>query len=336
METTILKINDESLRLAKDLILSGELVAFPTETVYGLGALATDGEAVKKIFEVKGRPQDNPLICHVHENYDINKLVVIRQEYALKLKKAYTPGPLTMVFESKNVVCKEAVAGGDTLALRIPSNIGAKKFLTFINEPIVAPSANLSKHVSPVTAEHVYKDLKGKIRLILDGGKSEGGIESTVLDVTESVPRILRAGLVTKEMIEKVAGACVFAEHKAGDKVKSPGVKYGHYLPTCEIKGFSENNYKSAFFFYDEITKKGVKAVILAEDKICKLSGDRNKINLGVNGLETASNLFYDLRLAEEKFDYIVAVLPENKGGVYDGILNRFEKAVNKNFGEKS
>ena len=335
METQILKIDGESLALAKKLILSGELVAFPTETVYGLGALATDGSAVKKIFEVKGRPQDNPLICHVHENYDINKLVYVKQPYATALKKAYTPGPLTMVYDSKYVVSKEATAGGDTLAIRIPSNDGAKKFLSFVNEPIVAPSANLSKHVSPVTAEHVYKDLKGKIPLILDGGKSEGGIESTVLDVTGNVPRILRAGLVTKEMIEKVAGACVFAEHKEGDRVKSPGVKYGHYLPDCEIKGFKESEYLSAFKFYDDLVANGIKAVLLAENGVCEMSGDRAFINLGKNGKETASNLFYDLRLAEEEYEYVVAVLPENKGGVYDGVLNRFEKAVNKHVGEK-
>lgn len=223
METKILEVNGESLALAREIILGGGLVAMPTETVYGLGADGTNGEAVKKIYAVKGRPTDNPLIAHVHKDYDLNKLVFIEQSYAEELKKAFMPGPLTMVFYSRGVVSREATCGGDTLAVRIPSHEGAQAFLRAVDLPVVAPSANVSKHVSPVTARHVFDDLNGKIPLILDGGKCSGGIESTVLDVTEKVPRILRAGLITREMIASVAGDCVYAEHRPTDKVRSPG-----------------------------------------------------------------------------------------------------------------
>jgi len=191
MKTQILPLTDESVKLADKLLKDGNLVGIPTETVYGLGAIGTDSEAVKKIFIAKGRPSDNPLIAHVHKDFDLNKIVNVTREYALKLKDAYTPGPLTMVFESKGVVCSEAVCGGETLAVRIPSHEGCQKLLRKVDAPIVAPSANISKHTSPVTAKHVFDDLDGKIPLILDGGKCTGGIESTVVDVTGEVPRIL-------------------------------------------------------------------------------------------------------------------------------------------------
>ena len=155
MQTEILSITDESVAKAKELLLNGQVVAIPTETVYGLGAVGTDANAVKKIFEVKGRPSDNPLIAHVHKDYDINKLVKIEHAYVFDLIKSYMPGPLTLVFNSKGVVCREAVCGGETLAVRVPSHKGCQKLLRAVDAPIVAPSANLSKHTSPVTAKHV-------------------------------------------------------------------------------------------------------------------------------------------------------------------------------------
>ena len=217
MQTRIEKITSESVQTACEILLNGGLIGMPTETVYGLAAVGTNSNAVKEIFAVKGRPSDNPLIAHVHKDYDLHKLVIIKHDYVYKLIKEYMPGPLTLVLESKGVVCSEAVCGGDTLAVRMPSHQGCQQLLKAIDMPIVAPSANLSKHTSPVTANHVYDDLNGKISLILDGGKCLGGIESTVLDVTEQTPRILRAGLITKEMIEKIVGKCEIAKHKETD-----------------------------------------------------------------------------------------------------------------------
>ena len=228
MQTKILEIDESALRLCKRIISDGGAVAFPTETVYGLGANAFDTAAVENIFKIKGRPNDNPLIVHVHTDYDISALVEAVPEYAKRLAAAYLPGPLTMVYKSKGAVSPAVSCGLNTLAIRIPAHKGAQSFLKYVNLPIAAPSANISKHVSPTAAEHVFDDLNGKIEVVLQGGKCEGGIESTVLDCTGDFPVILRSGLVTREMIEKVAGRCGEYVYKEGVAARSPGLKYKH------------------------------------------------------------------------------------------------------------
>ncbi len=327
MQTEIRKIDGQSIALAKEILLSGGVVAIPTETVYGLGAIGTDSQAVKKIFAVKGRPSDNPLIAHVHEDYDLNKLVEITGDYAEKLIKAYTPGPLTLVFKSKGVVCKEAVCGGQTLAVRVPLHEGCRQLLKAVDMPIVAPSANLSKHTSPVTAEHVFNDLNGLIPLILDGGKCSGGIESTVLDCTGEIPRILRAGLVTKEMIEKVAGACEIAQHKESDKVRSPGVKYTHYKPKCQTMLFEHNELDKVEKAYIEQERLGNNPFILCSDQVAENFKGKNLLKLGGNGQEIASNLYDKLLEGEKKAGIIVAVALADEKGVNLGIMNRLRKS---------
>ncbi len=324
--TKICKIDDESLKLSKNLIENQELVAFPTETVYGLGGLATSDIAVKKIFEAKGRPQDNPLIVHVHKDYDLSKLVYTDFDYIKKLKEAFLPGPLTMVYRSKGKVSSLVSCGLDTLAVRIPSDEGAQKFLKCVNLPIAAPSANVSKHTSPVTANHVYDDLNGKIELVLDGGKCKGGIESTVLDVTSETPRILRSGLVTYSMIKSVVGKCEYADNKETDKVRSPGVKYTHYTPKCDTILFDRADYKKAQEFYDSLVKQGKNPYFLCDDIIYKeLSG--NHLSLGVTGEEIASNLYYRLLEGEKVSDYIVALSVDSGSDIDNGIMNRLSKA---------
>jgi L-threonylcarbamoyladenylate synthase len=327
MQTIIKKIDECSIQEAKTLLLNGGVIGMPTETVYGLGAVATMPSAVKNIFQVKGRPSDNPLIAHVHKDYDIEQLVYVNQPYVKKLMSAFMPGPLTLVFESKGVVCKEAVCGGDTLALRMPSHKGCQELLKAVNMPIVAPSANLSKHTSPVTAEHVYNDLNGKIPLILDGGKCQGGIESTVLDVTSPIPRILRAGLVTKEMIAGVVGDCLVAQHKEGDKVKSPGVKYSHYKPKCETALFEIDQIDKAIELYDQTLKQGKKPFIMCEDGLKDKFAQKNILNLGKTPEEIASNLYDKLLLGEKVADIIIAIAMPNENGVYMGIMNRLRKS---------
>ena len=208
MQTKIKRITKESLNEAKDIIFQGGVVAIPTETVYGLGGNAFDDTAVKKIFEVKGRPNDNPLIAHVHKDYDLSQIIDGEPWYAQKLRDAFLPGPLTLVYPSKNKVSPYVSCGLDTLAVRVPSHEGAQAFLREVGIPIVAPSANISRHVSPTSAKHVYDDFEGKIPLILDGGECQGGIESTVCDCTGDIPVVLRAGLISREMIEEVVGAC--------------------------------------------------------------------------------------------------------------------------------
>ena len=325
--TKIEKINSESLELAKQILLSDGVIGMPTETVYGLAGLGTSSNAVKKIFEIKGRPSDNPLIAHVHKDYDLNKLVEITQPYVEKLIKAFMPGPLTLVFNSKGVVCKEAVANGSTLAIRMPSHEGCQLLLKEVDEPLVAPSANLSKHTSPVTAEHVYNDLNGKIPLILDGGKCSGGIESTVLDVTGSIPRILRAGLVTKEMILKVVGACDIAEHKSTDKVRSPGVKYQHYKPACDTALFSLSELDKAKELYQLKLQEGLVPYVMCSSDLKDEFNGYNTLLLGSTGEEIASNLYLKLLEGEKKADIIIAISFDREDGVFLGITNRLRKS---------
>lgn len=327
MTTRIEQLNRESVLRAKEILLNGGVVGIPTETVYGLAAIGTDDNAVQKIFDVKGRPSDNPLIAHVHKDYDLNSLVFIEHDYVYDLIKAYMPGPLTLVFKSKKVVCDKAVCGGETLAVRMPSHKGCQDLLREINLPLVAPSANLSKHTSPVTAQHVYSDLNGKIELILDGGKCSGGIESTVLDVTGKTPRILRAGLVTKEMVEKVVGRCEIAEHKSGDKVKSPGVKYTHYKPRCETALYEYDKVLDAVKRYDQEIKSGKRAYLLCGDEIADKHPEIKCLRLGKNPEEIASNLYDKLLEGENIADIIIAVAMPNETGVNMGIMNRLRKS---------
>lgn len=329
MNTRILSINDSSLSESKKIILGGGAVAFPTETVYGLGANAFDTLAVENIFKIKGRPNDNPLIVHVHVDYDINGLVSYIPEYAKRLAEQFLPGPLTMVYKSRGVVSSAVSCGLDTLAIRVPSHKGAQKFLKYLNLPIAAPSANLSKHVSPVTAEHVYKDLNGKIEVILDGGKCSGGIESTVLDCTGDYPVILRSGLITRQMIEKVVGKCGEYVLKDGEKARSPGMKYKHYSPLCRTLMFENGEIDKAVSCYSANIANGVRTYILCDNSTAKRldHGVAHILNLGETEQEVASNLYYRLREGESKADLIIAISPSQKDGIMKGVINRLTKA---------
>ena len=331
METKIKQITAESLDEAKRIIFDGGVVAIPTETVYGLGGNAFDDDAVKRIFEVKGRPNDNPLIAHVHKDYDLSQIIDGEPWYAKPLRDAFLPGPLTLVYPSKNKVSPFVSCGLDTLAVRVPSHEGAQAFLREVGVPIVAPSANISRHVSPTSAQHVYDDFEGKIPLILDGGECVGGIESTVCDCTGEIPVVLRAGLVTREMIEAVVGAC--GEYKpnlsSGEKVKSPGILYKHYAPRCKTMLFSAAELDKAKDAYKEEVKQGNKALILCEGN-CANELEQAGIaclRLGDTHEEMAAKLYKLLREAETLCDTLIAVEPHETGGVMTGVLNRLRKA---------
>ncbi len=327
MQTRILQINEDSLNESRKIIMNGGAVAFPTETVYGLGANAYDNTAVENIFKIKGRPCDNPLIVHVHNEYDILSLVSYVPEYAKLLAKAYLPGPLTMVYKSNGKVSPAVSCGLDTLAIRVPSHKEAQKFLKYIDLPIAAPSANVSKHVSPVTAEHVFSDLDGRIEIILDGGKCEGGIESTVVDCTSDIPLILRSGLITREMIARVVGDCGEYSVKEGEKVRSPGMKYKHYSPLCRTMLFDYNEKKRAEEKYAECILEGVNAYILCDDATAKSIKAEKVLNLGKTETEIASNLYFKLREGENIAELIIAIAPEKQDGVMAGVMNRLTKA---------
>ncbi len=327
MQTKILDINEESLKLSKKLIEEGKLVAFPTETVYGLGASAFDDEAVKSIFAVKGRPSDNPLISHVHKDFDISTLIDYDPPYAKRLREAFLPGPLTLVYRSEGKVSKYVSCGLNTLSIRVPSHTGAQEFLKYVNLPIVAPSANLSKHISPVTSGHVFEDFNGKIPLILEGGQCNGGIESTVCDVTGDIPTILRTGLITREMIASVVGDCRVYQMKKGEKPRSPGMAYKHYSPFCRTAIFNSDEIEKAKALYREEAEKGNRPTILCEGKIAKLLSDYQVLNLGDTDQEMAANLYYLLHEGEKRAGIIIAIEPKKQNGIMAGVINRLTRA---------
>lgn len=264
---------------------------------------------------------------HVHKDYDLSLLVEDDRSYAAKLREAFLPGPLTLVYKSRGRVSAKVSCGLDTLAVRVPSHPSAQEFLKYVGIPVAAPSANISKHVSPVSAQHVYDDLHGKIPLILDGGACSGGIESTVCDVTGDYPVVLRQGLVSREMIESVAGKCGLYVPKAGEQVRSPGMKYKHYAPACRTCLFEADEIGKALTCFYRNRDAGMRVLILCEEAAADNFPSDSVLRLGNTAEEMAANLYALLRDAETKADMLIAVKPHAQGGVMDGVLNRLCKA---------
>lgn len=241
MKTIIIKLNTEELKpedleQAAQILRSGGLVAFPTETVYGLGANALNTEAAKKIYEAKGRPSDNPLIVHISQVRDLELLAREIPEKAYQLAKVFWPGPLTIILKKKDCVPYGTTGGLDTVAIRLPANRIARDLIAGSGVFVAAPSANLSGKPSPTKAEHVIKDLGGKVDMIIDGGMATLGLESTIVDLSGSTPLILRPGCITKAMLQNVIGAieydpAVLSKPDQNLVPKAPGMKYRHYAP---------------------------------------------------------------------------------------------------------
>lgn len=225
---------------AAAILREGGLVAFPTETVYGLGANALDETAARRIYEAKGRPSDNPLIAHIADFEALAPLTAEIPEAGRKLAEAFWPGPLTMVFKKSGVVPHGTTGGLETVAVRMPSDPVARELIRLAGVPIAAPSANTSGRPSPTRAEHVLQDMDGKIEMIVDGGPVGIGVESTIVDVTEEIPTLLRPGAVTMEMLRSVVGEtavdpAITGPMRADIKPKAPGMKYRHYAPKADL-----------------------------------------------------------------------------------------------------
>ena len=249
MNTEIIKIqpgdgpvseeDDAKLKAAGEILRRGGLVAFPTETVYGLGGDALNPTSSKRIYAAKGRPSDNPLIVHIYRFEDIYKITGDVPEEARRIADAFWPGPLTMILPKSDAVPYETTGGLDTVAVRMPSHEGARQLIESAGVPVAAPSANTSGRPSPTTAEHVKEDLWGRIDMIIDGGLVGIGVESTIIDVTEETPTILRPGHITKNMIAKVIGTVQMDAGLSGldqsVKPKAPGMKYRHYAPKASM-----------------------------------------------------------------------------------------------------
>ncbi len=336
METFIIKADDkEGLNKAALALRNGTLVAFPTETVYGLGANALDPMAVKRIYEAKGRPSDNPLIIHISDIKIINKLVLEIPEIAKKLMNAFWPGPLTIIMKRTELVPDIITAGLDTVAIRMPQNPVALKLIEKSGIPVAAPSANLSGHPSPTTAQHVVDDLKGRVEYIIDGGPCNVGVESTVLDVTGEIPVILRPGGVTREMLERIVGkveADTVIEVKDGQKPRSPGMKYRHYSPKAEmflVSGDNDKVIEHINSMTDKNKKSGLKVGVLStRENIDRYTAD-TVISVGsINSpADIAANLFDSLRKFDEKNVDIIYSETFSEAGIGKAVMNRLKKA---------
>lgn len=337
MITRILPPTDAAIAEAAALIRAGELVAFPTETVYGLGADGLNREAVAKIFQAKGRPGDNPLILHISALDQITPLIACElSPVAKKMADAFWPGPLTMIFPKSARVPENVSAGLSTVAIRFPAHPDAQRLIAAAETPIAAPSANRSGKPSPTTANHVFEDMDGRIPLILDGGECLVGVESTVVDMTGSVPHILRPGGITAEQIAQVAGAsevdsAVMRPLAEGEKPRSPGMAHRHYAPNGQLTVFtgdSDRVIQRIQSEYDCAKANGSRPLILSMEAHVASYGDRRIESLGANETAMAHRLFALLRDADHmEADVLFAEGVEAKG-VGLAVMNRLGRAA--------
>ena len=338
---------DEELMEGAKILREGGLVAFPTETVYGLGANALDEEAAKKIYAAKGRPSDNPLIAHVSCMEEVYPLVSWVPEAAKKLAEAFWPGPLTMIFPKSGIVPYGTTGGLDTVAVRMPSDPVANRLIALAGVPVAAPSANTSGRPSPTTAQHVLQDMAGRIEMIIDGGPVGIGVESTIVDVSVDVPTVLRPGAITMEMLEEVLGEvaidpAILGPMAEGIRPKAPGMKYKHYAPKADLTlvepqdGDLENpeGIKRMIAKVQELAEEkiaaGYRVGVICTDESRELyeKGMVQSIGSRARRETVAHNLYAVLReFDDQKADYIFSEsFSEDHLG--QAIMNRLSKAA--------
>jgi len=339
--------DEEIYREAGTIIREGGLVAFPTETVYGLGGNGLSGASSAKIYAAKGRPSDNPLILHIAGMEELPALVSDIPDAAKRLAEAFWPGPMTLIFRKSSLVPPETTGGLDTVAVRMPSHPAAQRFIRAAGVPIAAPSANLSGRPSPTTAKHVREDLDGRIDMILDGGPADIGLESTIIDVTEETPVILRPGYIGREALETLLGKveldrAVFAEPAQGVKPKAPGMKYRHYAPKAEmtlVEGAfaAEAILKEAAASARAGRRTGILCSEETKDRYSPLAEE-----LGAEGFSLklfcagrrsdpesiAHRLFGLLRQFDEDGIEVVWAESFDEGGIGTAVMNRLRKAA--------
>lgn len=343
MDTKLIKISSQNpepelVAQAARVLKEGGLVAFPTETVYGLGGNGLNSEACKNIYTAKGRPSDNPLILHISQISELRPIVREIPPAAQKLMDAFWPGPLTMIFPKSDIVPLTTTGGLDTVAVRFPSHPVALAIIRASGLPIAGPSANSSGKPSPTRASHVEFDLSGKIDMIVDGGAAEWGLESTIVDVSGDVPVILRPGAITKEMMETVVDEVqidptILSKPSADVRPKAPGMKYTHYSPKAKVvlvKGEREAVIAKVNHLCAEDRAAGKKTGVMATEETKASYHADVVLSLGnrENFEEIGANLFKYLR----KFDYLAVdivyseVFSEEGEGL--AIMNRLNKAA--------
>lgn len=335
METKIITVDNdvdstESYQQAVDMLESGEVVAFPTETVYGLGANAKDEAAVAKIYEAKGRPSDNPLIIHIGRKEEVADYALDVSQDAEKLMDAFWPGPLTLVFKQvPGQIAANAIPGMTSVGLRMPDHPVALRLLQQARLPVAAPSANRSGKPSPTEAMHVYNDLTGRIPLIVDGGQTGVGLESTVLDMTTTPPTILRPGGVTKEMIERVIGAVhTTTSVEAEETPRAPGMKYAHYAPEAPLYTI-EANLETIEAAIAQLHKEQLTVAVVGPTQFQTEQADWYFSIGSADQLdELAMNLYKALRLCDTTEADIILATETTIDGVGEAFMNRLWKAA--------
>ena len=329
--------DEKEIQEAAEIIKNGGTVVFPTETVYGLGADGLNSEAVKKIFEAKGRPQDNPLIIHVSSK-DLKLYAQEVPQIANKLVEKFWPGPLTIILKKKDIVPNETSASLDSIGIRMPNNDIALKLIELSETTIAAPSANISGRPSPTDIQRCIEDLDGKVDCILGGEQSDIGVESTIIDCTVNPPLVLRPGGITLEMLREIDSnisidPAIMKKPQPNLKPKAPGMKYRHYAPKAKVTIISGNKKNTI-----EKIKEMVHYNIEKKKKVCILTVDENekeynegiKISLGsLNDLSTvARNLFEALRKCDDIGADVVFAESFEQKGVGIAIMNRLNKAA--------
>ena len=328
MDTLLLKADNEQIEKAAQLLKKDEVVAVPTETVYGLAANAFSVSAVNKIFAAKGRPQDNPLILHIGNLEMLNDITDDIPELALRLAHDFWPGPLTMIFSRKESVPAQTCGGLDTAAVRMPDNDFTRKLIERCGFPLAAPSANTSGLPSPTSAAHVFSDMNGKIPMIIDGGECSCGVESTVITFDNGRIRVLRPGAVTPEMLceyaEVIIDNGVLKQLSPDEKVLSPGMKYKHYSPSAEVFILKGND--EQILEYISAHSDGRKTAVLCSGG--NFSSGIFILPYGKSSAEQAENLFSSLRQADDIGCDIVYVQMPDTEGIGLAVYNRLLRAA--------
>ncbi len=347
METRIIRIQhntdnftaqeEEALRQAGEVLKQGGLVAFPTETVYGLGGDALNKDSARKIYAAKGRPSDNPLIIHINDFEDIYPIVAEVPEAANKLAEAFWPGPLTMILPKSDKVPYETTGGLDTVAVRMPSHPVARKLIAYGGGYVAAPSANISGKPSPTVAKYVEEDMRGKIDVIIDGGEVGIGLESTIIDLTVTPPQILRPGYITETMLQQLLDEVdmdvTIMNNDSGQAPKAPGMKYRHYAPKGELTIVTGEEQQVVNYInrqVDEDRKKGEKVgVIGTEEVLDQYRADVIKSVGSRNDEESIARHLYTI-LREFDDENVTRIYSEGfeTEGFGQAIMNRLLKAA--------
>ncbi|MDP4153493.1 MAG: L-threonylcarbamoyladenylate synthase [Bacillota bacterium] len=346
MQTVYLKITDvkkeyDYIKQAAQTLASGGVVAIPTETVYGLAASALCEDAVRQIFVAKGRPQDNPLIVHLADASEVDKVCMDVPKSAYKLFEAYSPGPLTVVLKKRELIPNVVSAGLDTIGIRIPSHPVARGIIKVSGVPIAAPSANISGKPSPTTAQHVLSEMDGRIDMIVDGGTCDVGVESTVVSLAGDVPVLLRPGGITLTQLEAVLGhvelsKAVLSKFSDSEKVAAPGMKYRHYAPKAKvlvIRGYDNDVIPFIQSKLHEAKKQGRNASVMCfdgeenyfSDTVCVSYGKRDEPST------LAHNLFDVLRGFDDTDTEVIYARCPEKTGIGLAVYNRLIKAAGFN-----